>query len=116
MDEIKLFRKELLAKVSRMEALEAEFGIRIEHLSLIAEPDSDYVQLNFEVFPLLGNTISQDVQINYAFYDDDGLITFKDSLVIWCEDFKGFSIESRNLYINTMARNITRVVFYPSKY
>lgn len=115
MDEIKRFRKELLAKVTRMEAMEEEFGIQINHLSLITEPNSEYVAINFEVSALSGNTIPQDVDVNFAFYDDEGTITLKDSILIQSNKFRGFSVESVTCNINTEACNIVRVLIYPSE-
>lgn len=116
MDKIKQFRKDLLAKVTRMEALEEELGIQISHLSLITEPDSEYVSINFEVTSLSGSSIPQDITINYAFYDDDGFIVCTDDIYISSDKFRGFSIEHTSENLNTEARNIARVVIYPSKY
>ena len=115
MDEIRQFRKDLLAKVTRMEAMEEKFGIQISHLSLITEPDSEYVQINFEVTPLTGSSITQDVDINFAFYDDEGTITLKSSIWIDSDKFRGFSIESSTFNINTKAYNISRIICYLSE-
>lgn len=115
MDDIKRFRKELLAKVTRMEVLEEEMGIQINHLSLITEPNSEYIDVNFEVIALSGNTISQDLKVNFAFYDDEGTITSKSSIWIESNKFRGFSVESCTCNIYTEACNIARILIYPSE-
>lgn len=115
MDKIKQFRKELLSKVTRMEAMETELGLQINHLSIITEPDSDQVEINFELTSLSGKTLPQDVYINFAFYDDEGTITCKDSIYIISKKFKGFCIESCFCNINTKARDIARIIVYPSE-
>lgn len=115
MDKIKQFRKELLAKVTRIESMEEELGIQINHLSFITEPDSDLVNIYFEVTSLSGKKIPHDIDINFAFYDNDGTITLKDSVLIDRETFRGFSIESCCCYINTKACDISRILLYLSK-
>lgn len=115
MKEIKEFRKSLLSKVVRMEAIEAKFGIEINHLTLITEPDSEYIDVNFELLAKNGSSIDDDIYINFAFYDEDENICEKDDLCIYAEDFGGFSVESTTCNINTCAKNISKIVFYVSK-
>ncbi len=116
MDEITQFRKDLLEKVSRMESMEEEFGIKINRLSIITEPDNDGVNINFEVTSISGKKLKDDIEIHFAFYDNNGFITCKDSIYIDSDRFKGFSIESTYCDLHTEARNINRIVCYPSKY
>lgn len=116
MEEIKKFRKSLLAKVVRMEALESKFGIEINHLSLITEPESEYITINFELLATNGSSILENVNINFAFYDKEDSISLKCNLYIDPDEFSGFSIESVTNNLNMYAMDISRIVIYPSKY
>lgn len=113
MEEIKAFRKSLLSKVVRMEAMEAKFGIEINHLTFVTEPDETDMTINFEL--LAPNGISENIYINFAFYDDDDGICAKDFVYIYADDFAGFAIESTSCDLNARASDISRIVVYPSK-
>lgn len=114
MKKIEKFREELQSKVVRMEAMETQLGLEINHLTFITEPDSESVTINFEVIATNGSSISDNIEFNFAFYDSKGNITEKDSIFFNAEKFRGFSIESGSFDLNTYAKNISKIVFYLS--
>ena len=114
MEEIKEFRKSLQNRVIRREETEQKFGIEIKHLTFITEPESNYITINFELHARNGYSIPKDINIHFAFYDEEENIFLKDEISIDKDVLAGFSIENCCWDLNTYAKAIAKIVVYVS--
>ena len=93
----------------------ARFNIRLDNLSVEFDPEEDeYLDLMFDVYPISGNRIKEDVSIVISLYIGNRRVDCSEEL-LYAEDFyRRDTINSS--FFKTQISRVSRIELYAKKY
>lgn len=109
-----ILKKSLLKKIERLEAFEERASIKFENISITVN-SSDIIWIYFEVHPVKGNSIDENIYIECTIYDSDNHIITSKSNILIASIFFGFEVVSFGILENNIVNNINKIRIYPKK-
>ena len=106
--------KSVLKKIERLEAFEERFGISIQNFSI---ENFSLFNIYCEVHPIIGTSITEDIELQCVVYDLDGLILKKTYYRLKMNDFFGFEVVNFTFYSDfiEMIPQISKIRIFPKK-
>ena len=113
-----ILEKSLLQKIERLEAFEERMMIRLDNFSIKIKEYSQNkaIHLYFEIHPINGLKLTEDMVLVCAIYDKEGAILTVETIPLDKDDFFGFDIKF--FYIDDadeLIDKLGKIRVYPKK-
>ena len=116
MENRKILEKSILNKIERLEIFEEKMKVRFENISVKIQFEGEFLDLFFEVHPLIGTEILESTIIECVLYNKGGSIIDTYNRTIYPEDFFGFELMKFSFSDNyDFVSSIGKIRLYPKK-